>query len=381
VAAAVLVVPQAQSAPAKPDFQMPFACGERWEGSTRPTHSPSSLAVDWNRDANDAGKIVVATARGTVSAVVNLGDRSYGLYVVVDHGGGWSTLHAHLSASLVVVGQRVDVGQPIALVGNSGGSSGAHLHYEQRLDTRNQHAVFDGRKFRYNSWLRSRTCVDVPVAGDWNGDRVSDVGAFGRQPSAAVYRMLHPDGSRQATTLGRPTDTPVVGDWNGDGQSDLGTYNLVKGRFNLLADNGRVTTFKFGKRGSLAVAGDWDGDGRDDVATYRPATATWWLRDRLGHFTSKVFGSPGALPVAGDWDGDGRDEIGVFTPATATFSLLMPDGTTQSVAFGKKKSLPVVGDWDGDGIADLGVWNPSTGTFAKRLGPKRTETVRFGRTR
>lgn len=378
---ATLVLAPTATAAAKPDFQMPFTCGDRWEGSTRPTHSPSSMSVDWNRDTRDEGKIVVATSPGTVASVIDLGDSSYGLYVVIDHGGGWTTLHAHLSAALVDVGQRVDVGQPIALVGNSGGSTGAHLHYEQRMNKVNQHAVFDAKRFNYNSWLTSRNCVDVPVVGDWNGDRTSDVGVFGRQPSAGVFRLRHADGSRQAVTLGRSTDTPLVGDWNGDGQSDLGVWNSVKGRFSLLADNGRITSFKFGARGSLAVAGDWDGDGLDDVATYRPATATWWLRDRLGHFTSKVFGSPGSLPVAGDWDGDGRDEVGVYNQSTASFSLAMPDGSTETVDFGKKKSLPVVGHWNGDGVSDVGVWNPTTGTFAKRLGPNRSESVRFGRTR
>nr|MBA3233597.1 M23 family peptidase [Propionibacteriales bacterium] len=80
-------------AAAKPTFQMPFACGERWEGSTRPSHSPSSLSVDWNRDANDEGHLVVASAAAVVTSVVDLGDSSYGLYIVLDHGNGWTTLH------------------------------------------------------------------------------------------------------------------------------------------------------------------------------------------------------------------------------------------------------------------------------------------------
>src|SRR6186997_1601714 len=92
----VLLAPGRALAMNKPDFQLPFACGERWEASTRPTHSPSALSVDWNRDAHDLGHPVVADAPGVVTSVVNLGDTSYGRYVVVDHGGGWTTLHAHL---------------------------------------------------------------------------------------------------------------------------------------------------------------------------------------------------------------------------------------------------------------------------------------------
>nr|MBA3309604.1 M23 family metallopeptidase [Nocardioidaceae bacterium] len=187
VAALVATAPPA-AAVERPEYQMPFACGERWEGSTRSTHSPSTLSVDWNRDAYDSGQPVVASAPGVVTDVVNLGDQSYGRYVIIDHGGGWTTLHAHLLASYVVEGQRVDQGQTIALLGTSGGSTGPHLHYEQRLDRENRHAFFDGQGFVYNSWLTSQNCLDVPVVGDWNGDRLTDVGVFVRRAVEARFR-------------------------------------------------------------------------------------------------------------------------------------------------------------------------------------------------
>jgi hypothetical protein len=368
-------------AAAKPEFQMPFACGERWEGSTRPSHSPSSLAVDWNRDAYDLGKIAVASAPGVVTSVVNLGNRSYGRYVVIDHGGGWTTLHAHLSAFLVTVGQHVDQGQPIALVGNSGGSSGAHLHYEQRLNKVDRHAEFNARSFVYGSWLKSHNCVDVPVVGDWNGDRLSDVGVFGRQPVAGVYRLRMPDGTRQAVTLGLPTDTPVVGDWNGDGQSDLGVWRATTQTFFKMADSGKKTAVVFGSRSSLPVVGDWDGDGLDDVGVFEPPTATFLLRDGSGSYSSRYFGTTAGLPIAGDWDGDGRDDVGVYDQATTTFRLAMSDDTVKTVVFGTTTGLPVVGHWNTDGRSDLGIWDPFTGTFTERLGPNRSTAVRFGRLR
>ena len=54
----------------------------------------------------------------------------YGLMLELDHGGGLATRYGHLSACRVRVGDRVQRDQPIASVGNSGRSTGPHLHYE-----------------------------------------------------------------------------------------------------------------------------------------------------------------------------------------------------------------------------------------------------------
>ncbi len=59
---------------------------------------------------------------------------SYGNYVVVDHGNGISTLYAHMSAISTGVGQHVEQGQQLGLVGSTGSSTGAHLHFEVRIN-------------------------------------------------------------------------------------------------------------------------------------------------------------------------------------------------------------------------------------------------------
>ena len=59
--------------------------------------------------------------------------RGYGHYVVIRHNNGIETLYAHLSKKLVKVNQNVKAGDPIGLGGNTGRSSGAHLHFETIL--------------------------------------------------------------------------------------------------------------------------------------------------------------------------------------------------------------------------------------------------------
>jgi len=144
---------------AAPDFQMPVTCGQAWEGNTRSYHSPQ-LAVDLNRYPEDYGAPILASAAGTVSRVANLGNTSYGRYIMIDHGNGWSTVYAHLSAQSVQQGQRVSQGQRIGSLGNTGGSSGAHLHFEQRQWGTPVHIRWNGSQIAYYGTRQytSRNC-------------------------------------------------------------------------------------------------------------------------------------------------------------------------------------------------------------------------------
>ncbi len=143
---------------AAPAYQMPFPCGQTWRLATWQGHNPDR-AVDMNRD-NDFGDAVVASAGGRVTTARDLGDTSYGRYVVIDHGNGHSTLYAHLSAFSVSVGQSVNKGQRIGAVGSRGTSS-AHLHYEQRVSGRAVSARFNGVAMPYYAvvfWTSRNSC-------------------------------------------------------------------------------------------------------------------------------------------------------------------------------------------------------------------------------
>ena len=63
--------------------------------------------------------------------------RGYGHYIVIRHTNGIETVYAHLSKKLVIQDQNVKAGQPIGLGGNTGRSSGAHLHFETLLAGKN----------------------------------------------------------------------------------------------------------------------------------------------------------------------------------------------------------------------------------------------------
>ena len=74
------------------------------------------------------GTVVVASADGRV--VFSGEDETLGLMVAIDHFSIYMTRYAHNAALIVEAGERVRKGQPIALVGNTGQSSGPHLHFE-----------------------------------------------------------------------------------------------------------------------------------------------------------------------------------------------------------------------------------------------------------
>ena len=76
----------------------------------------------------DIGTEIYATGDGVVKAPN--GGSGYGLHIVVDHGFGYQTLYAHMSRMAVRPGEKVKRGQIIGYVGNTGVSSGPHLHYE-----------------------------------------------------------------------------------------------------------------------------------------------------------------------------------------------------------------------------------------------------------
>jgi len=76
-----------------------------------------------------AGTPILAVADGTVDNVWNDTSAGGGLSIRIKHADGYQTGYAHLSRQDVTAGQTVKIGQQIALSGNTGRSTGAHLHF------------------------------------------------------------------------------------------------------------------------------------------------------------------------------------------------------------------------------------------------------------
>ena len=85
------------------------------------------------------GTKVLATGDGVVQKAANTA--STGRYVVLRHNGKYTTVYMHMSKLLVKVGQKVKQGQPIGLSGNTGRSTGPHIHYEFRINNRPVNAM------------------------------------------------------------------------------------------------------------------------------------------------------------------------------------------------------------------------------------------------
>lgn len=97
--------------------------------------SPFTRRQDYHTGIDIAGRNIygnqiIATAKGTVTYASYRS--SYGYLVIIEHGYGFSTYYAHQSKIRAHVGQAVEAGTVIGYVGNSGDSTGPHLHYEVR---------------------------------------------------------------------------------------------------------------------------------------------------------------------------------------------------------------------------------------------------------
>lgn len=100
-------------------------------------------AAPWCPDGHFHSGVDMAAAAGTPIhaaaagvAAVAWSPSGYGLYVVIQHGGGVATLYGHMESASVVSGDPVASGTEIGRVGSSGLSTGPHVHFEVRRDGR-----------------------------------------------------------------------------------------------------------------------------------------------------------------------------------------------------------------------------------------------------
>ena len=109
----------------------------------------------------------------------------YGKYVVIRHGNGLETIYGHMSKHLVAEDDIVEAGQPIGLGGNTGRSTGSHLHFETRLcgvalnpalmfDFKNQDVVGDYYMFYRDTYQKESIVANRLRGVNGRGDIASD---------------------------------------------------------------------------------------------------------------------------------------------------------------------------------------------------------------
>jgi len=119
----VVFTPDAGNVSATGSFVWPAA------GSITQSYSFYHRAIDV---ANRSGGNILAADGGIVTVAGWIDNSGYGRRVMIDHGNGFVTLYAHLNVTQVQAGQRVNRGDVIGQMGNTGRSTGTHLHFEIR---------------------------------------------------------------------------------------------------------------------------------------------------------------------------------------------------------------------------------------------------------
>ncbi|HJH29448.1 MAG TPA: hypothetical protein C5S51_07125 [Methanosarcinaceae archaeon] len=198
--------------------------------------------------------------------------------------------------------------------------------------------------------------TDIPVIGDWDKDGTDEIGVFRPKDEDGVSRFYLitrdwndlPDEAGDADKRiyfgSYPMNIPIAGDWDGDGYDDIGGFNPENNVFYLYKldlDKSSADSYQdvpFGETGDIPFIGDWNGDGKDEIGVFRypdskhPNTNAFYFDRDLtgdqhdfgvigpdGELQPYTYGKIGDYPVLGDWDGDGDDDIGVYRPSNQQF--------------------------------------------------------------
>ena len=117
------------------NFIWPCPASSRITSSFGDRESPTEGASSSHQGIDigaSTGSSILAAASGTVT--ISTYSYSAGNYIMINHGGGVSTVYMHCSELLVSAGQEVTQGQVIAKVGSTGYSTGPHLHFGIRVN-------------------------------------------------------------------------------------------------------------------------------------------------------------------------------------------------------------------------------------------------------
>lgn len=202
----------------RPDFQLPFACGQAWRLDAW-GHAPALDMVREPDQEGTEGAVLVAAAAGEV--VESERHDNAGNMIQIDHGGGWFTTYLHLESRAVDVGDEVAQGDEIGAVGRDGPTANdhPHLHFELAVDEDGDGSAtwgFSGSE-RVRPWFdgveygqaNSRTWRDVESANCGAGAGSTTTTAAPTTTTTAPPPTTAPPTTAPPTTA-RPEPTTTV---------------------------------------------------------------------------------------------------------------------------------------------------------------------------
>ncbi|HEX8869714.1 MAG TPA: VCBS repeat domain-containing M23 family metallopeptidase [Lentzea sp.] len=406
-AMAVTLAPSTAHA-AAPALELPFICGTSWVGNSGASSAHRNNEIDWNMSGTtgneDLGEPVLAAAAGTVRWEGGV-DSAYGNYLEIDHGGGYSTLYAHLDKKSVHNGDVVRQGELIGTVGNTDGNTSglsAHLHFEFRNRGSGQSypdyirpASFHGDPFDYAAGTEtyvSQNCGSAnKAAKSINGDIYDDAIGVDASGTAWIYHGKSGGGFSAATRLGPGWggfSVIAINDSNADGWADL---FAVKNGTLYYWNNRGDGTFAASKEvgpgwGAFEYVSfvDINGDNKTDILARDGGKMYVYTGQGGGVFSARSLLGEGwsglARHTAGDADADGDGDIWA-TNASGDLFFWRKDASGYSTAaqvgsgwngFRQLVSMDVNGDAKADLVAirtsDNTLWQwlgGGAGTFGK----------------
>ncbi len=244
---------------------------------------------------------------------------------------------------------------------------------------------------------------DIPLAGDFDGDGVSDIAVYrvltGNKGNWYILSSMNPNPIAAPIHFGTsPYDMPVLGKFENTGNStNIAVFRMV---IKEIEDRTVVVPTFYYKKSPFVkielsekpinqsdlvpVVSNYDDDGITDFAVWSKNNGRWNIKySSTGVEQSVVFGVSGDVPVPGNYKNNAADnnrsDLAVWRQSTGTWWIYHTNnGEVQNIQFGSSGDQPVAGDYDGDGFMDIAVFRPSTGFFHILGSSVGYYTVQFG---
>ncbi|MDE0802298.1 MAG: VCBS repeat domain-containing M23 family metallopeptidase [Acidimicrobiales bacterium] len=299
-------------------------------------------------------------------------------YLMLEDDAGWQYWYIHINndspgtddganpaewrfAPGIGIGSRVQAGQHIAYMGDSGNAewTAPHVHFEIREPGGTAVDPYDSLQNARHFVLGEST--EPPIVADIDDDPAAEILIY--NPGSAADHRYDAAGETGVFDRGaisvHGTYDPLVGDFDANGFDDVVWY--APGRANDYiwwhGPDGSVSTPTTINGTYEPLVGDFDQNGFDDILWYAPGAAAdyvWWY-DADGHRSEQTRITGTYTPVVGDFDDNGFEDILWYAPGSAQDYLWSyhEDGYLDQRRTINGRYFPVVGDFDANGHADI----------------------------